>query len=93
MFSCRHHNAVREHREDGWYWACSDCGQAGLLNPREREVPRAVGRYDERKAVAGRARAEKAAVQRRAAAARLSEPTYVRRPAAQANVLPLRRAN
>jgi hypothetical protein len=92
LFGCRHAHAIREHREDGWYWACDTCGRAGLLNPRERERPRAVGQYDERKAIAGKARAEKASAQRQAAAARLSEPTYSRK-GVRTNVLPIRRAN
>lgn len=91
VFGCRHLNSVREHREDGWYWACSTCGRAGLLNPREREMPKAVGRYDERKAAAGKARAEKATAQRQAAAARLSEPTYSRKES-RTNVLRMPRA-
>lgn len=91
-FGCAHPELVREHREDGWYWTCAACGRAGLLNPREREMPKAIGVYDERKALAGKARAEKTAQQRQAAAARLSEPAY-RRKAPQTNVLPMRRAN
>ena len=55
-------------------------------------MPKAIGVYDERKALAGKARAEKTAQQRQAAAARLSEPAY-RRKAPQTNVLPMRRAN
>jgi hypothetical protein len=91
LFSCRHLNALREHREDGWYLACADCGHASLLNPRDREMPKAIGRYDERKAVAAKLRAEKAVLQRRAVAARLSESVYASRPV-RANVLPLRSA-
>ena len=92
LFGCRHVNSIREHREDGWYWTCPSCGRAGLLNPRERERPKAVGQYDERKAVAGKARAEKATAQRHAAAARLSEPTDSRK-GPRTNVLPIQRAN
>jgi len=91
-FSCRHANSVREHRSDGWYWVCSDCRCAGLLNPRERDMPRATGRYDEGKAAAGKARADKVAAQRQAAAARLSEGVYPRKPS-RTNVVPMRRAN
>jgi hypothetical protein len=90
VFGCRHNNSIREHRADGWYWACSTCGRAGLLNPRQREIPRAVGQYDERKAAAGKARAENATAQRHAAA-HLSERTYSRK-APSTSVLPLRRA-
>ena len=89
---CRHVDSVREHREDGWYWACQACGRTGLLNPRDREMPKAVGQYDERKAAAGKARAEKTAAQRQAAAARLSEPMYSRKPL-RTNVVPIRKAN
>jgi hypothetical protein len=92
LFGCRHVNAIREHRVDGWYWTCSACGRAGLLNPRERQVPKAVGEYDEGKAVAGKARAEKVTAQRHAAAARLSEPTDSRKEP-RTNVLPIRRSN
>jgi hypothetical protein len=78
LFGCHHVDAIREHRADGWYWTCSACGRAGLLNPRERDVPKAVGKYDERKAVAGKARAENATAQRRAGGlgAKLSVPTF-----------------
>jgi hypothetical protein len=38
VFSCRHVNSIREHREDGWYWVCSTCGRAGLLNPRDHDT-------------------------------------------------------
>jgi hypothetical protein len=92
LFGCRHVHTVREHREDGWYWACSTCGRAGLLNPRERDKPKVVGQYDERKAVAGKARAEKVTAQRHAAAARLSEPTDSRKGTGT-NILPIRRTN
>ena len=90
LFGCRHADTVREHREDGWYWACQTCGDSGLLNPRERDVPRGAGRYDERKALASKARADKAAVQRRALAARLSESVVVSK--ARTNILQIRRA-
>jgi hypothetical protein len=90
LFGCRHRDTVREHREDGWYWACQHCGTSGLLNPRERAIPKATGRYDERKALAAKARADKAAVQRRALAARLSEVAAASK--ARPNVLPIRRA-
>ena len=89
MFGCRHVNSVREHREDGWYWACLACGQSGLLNPREREMPAAVGQYDQRKAVAGKVRAEEAATERLAAAARRSEPTASRK--SSTNILRMRK--
>jgi hypothetical protein len=91
-FGCRHVNSVREHRRDGWYWACSDCGRSGLLNPRERDIPKAMGRYDETKAAAGKARADKAAEQRQSAAARLSDPTSWRK-GDKTSVLPMRRMN
>jgi hypothetical protein len=55
-------------------------------------MPKAVGQYDEHKAVAGKARAEKATAQRQAAAARLSEPTDSRKGPRE-NVLPIRRSN
>ncbi len=90
VFSCRHDTPIREHREDGWYWVCSSCGRAGLLNPREREMPKAVGQYDEHKALAGKARAEKVTAQRQKTAARLAAPTSSRK--ATTNVLPMRRA-
>jgi hypothetical protein len=95
VLRCRHDDAVREHRDDGWYWVCSSCGQSALLNPRDRAEPKPIGRYDERKAVAGKARAEKAALQRRAVAARLSEgtptPSHKVAAASRTNVLELRR--
>jgi hypothetical protein len=91
VFGCRHVNSVREHRENGWYWACFTCGQSGLLNPRERERPKAIGQYDERKAIAGKVRAEEATTQRQAAAARLSEPTYSGK-SPSTNVLRMRKA-
>jgi hypothetical protein len=92
LFGCRHVNAIREHRADGWYWACSTCGRAGLLNPPERGRPTAVGEYDERKAVARKLLAERVTAQRQAAAARLSEPTDSRKEP-RTNVLPIQRAN
>jgi hypothetical protein len=91
LFGCHHVDAIREHRADGWYWSCPACGRAGLLNPRERAVPKAVGTYDERKAVAGRARADKATAQRQAAA-RLSEPTDLHTEP-RTNVLSIRRSS
>lgn len=93
LFGCNHVDTVREHRDDGWYWVCQSCGEAGLINPRDRDVPKATGRYDERKAVAAKARAEKSVVQRRAAAARRTEsiaPAKAR--STSTNVLPIRRA-
>jgi hypothetical protein len=91
VFGCRHVHSIREHREDGWYWSCPSCGRAGLLNPREREMPRPMGQYDEQKALAGKARSEKVTAQRHAAAARLSEPTGSRKESSP-NVLPMLRA-
>jgi len=92
VLRCHHHETVREHREDGWYWVCSSCGESALLNPRDRAEPKATGRYDERKAVAGKVRAEKAALQRRAVAARLTEAMPAQKmPVARPNVLELRR--
>ena len=92
LFGCSHPTTIREHRADGWYWTCPACGRAGLLNPRDRERPTAIGQYDERKAASGKARAEQVWAQRQAAAARLSNPTSAHMPA-KTNVLPLRRAN
>jgi hypothetical protein len=91
VFGCRHVNSIREHREDGWYWSCPSCGRAGLLNPRERDMPKALGQYDEHKAVAGKVRAERVTAQRHAAAARRSEPAPSRKASSE-NVFPLQRA-
>jgi hypothetical protein len=60
------------------------------LNPRDRAVPRGVGRYDERKALAAKVRADRAAAQRRALAARLGDRADASRP--RTNVLPLQQA-
>lgn len=92
-FGCSHPNSVREHRGDGWYWVCPDCGRAKLLNPRERDIPKAVGSYDEGKAVAGKVRADKAAALRQSAAARLSDPANWRKPGDKNGVVPMRRLN
>jgi len=54
---CRHKHTIREHRDDGWYWICARCGTTALLNPRDREAPISVGRYDEQLAVRGAKRA------------------------------------
>ena len=92
LFGCRHLNTVREHRHDGWYWVCQSCGDAGLINPRDRDVPKPAGRYDERKALAAKARADKSLVQRRAAAARRTESIAPAKVRTNTNVLPIRRA-
>jgi hypothetical protein len=93
LFGCNHVDTVREHRDDGWYWVCQSCGDSGLINPRDRDVPKATGRYDERKAVAAKARAEKTVVQRRAAAARRTESIATAKArSTSTNVLPIRRA-
>ena len=92
LFGCRHLDTVREHRDDGWYWVCQSCRDAGLINPRDRDVPKASGGYDERKALAAKARADKSLVQRRAAAARRTESVAPAKARTNTNVLPIRRA-
>jgi hypothetical protein len=93
LFGCRHLDTVREHRDAGWYWVCQSCGDSGLINPRDRDVPKATGRYDERKAIAAKARADKSIAQRRAAAAKRSESVQpAKARSANTNVLPIRRA-
>jgi hypothetical protein len=92
LFGCQHSSAMREHREDGWYWSCWDCGRSGLINPRARQTPKAVGAYDHRKALAGKARAEKAATQRQQVAVRISEAIWAQKSRPSAHVLPIRQA-
>jgi hypothetical protein len=87
-FGCPHAHALREHRADGWYWVCPPCERVGLINPRERERPKAIGRYDERKAAEGKARAARTASQRQAVAARLSAPAKPRK-IPKTNIVPM----
>lgn len=61
---CRHRDAVREHRADGWYWVCYRCKSARLINPVTRPRPIAIGVYDEARALAGKQRAELANARR-----------------------------
>jgi hypothetical protein len=61
------------------------------MNPRDKDVPKATGRYDERKALAAKARADKSVAQRRAAAARRTE-SVAPKVRTNTNVLPIRRA-
>jgi hypothetical protein len=73
---------------------CVDCGRVVSLDLRDRPSPVPVGTYNEAKAVAGRAKAEKTDRDRRSLAAERSVPHWnVRRSSVprRADVIDLRR--
>jgi hypothetical protein len=78
LLRCRHRHALRQHREDGWYLACLECGRAVLLNPRHGSGPQPIGTYSEAKAIAGAKRSAQAEIQHRKIASQRAKPAPAR---------------
>ena len=91
LFGCwfGHQQRILEKRDGLWYFVCSSCAHAQLVNPRDKAAPHPVGTFNAAKLSHAKQQADKTQIQRQKLAAKRSTVTFppdVQKAKAQAEI-------